>query len=115
VRPESSRVPLTLGELVALLDHAHAADGFATQIAYGLIERFWERDLLAGDPPEHAANFVTVSSPFYPALAAYYQDRAEDMDRDFQEGTRSCGKRSPLLLMVGNEPLKRSGRPCSSF
>jgi hypothetical protein len=118
--PERSDEPLSLGELVGLLDHACAYEGpprdcsiregrrfatieaayiaaaespalmralvwmekyrweDATRRAYGLIEGFWEFLFRKGDPPEQAAAFVSLSSPLYPALTAYYQRRAQD-------------------------------------
>jgi hypothetical protein len=77
--PERSQQPLTLGELVALLDHAARPDTHRAAAAYGLVEGQWEWHLRAGnEAPESAVTFVTISSAFYPALAAYYALRAED-------------------------------------
>lgn len=76
--PERSETPLTLAELVALLDHACAPGQNETMEAYGLVQGFWEWNFQPGSDPEDAVNFVTVSSPFYPALAVYYRDRADE-------------------------------------
>jgi hypothetical protein len=47
--------------------------------AYGLVEGQWEWHLRAGgEPPEHAAKFVSVSSAFYPALSEHYAARAQE-------------------------------------
>lgn len=77
--PERSRQPLTLGELVELLDHTVQTDAHLSAAAYGLIEGQWEWHLRAGnEAPEHAARFVSVSSAFYPALSEYYAARAQE-------------------------------------
>jgi hypothetical protein len=77
--PEVSDEPLTLGELVALLDHACLPGQNATMEAYGLVEGLWEWSLRAwGSQPERAVEFVSVSSAAYPALADYYQRRAQE-------------------------------------
>lgn len=75
--PERSAAPLTLGELVGLLDHACVPGQNETMEAYGLVQGFWEWNFRCGDSPDQAVNFVSVSSPFYPGLADYYRGRAE--------------------------------------
>jgi hypothetical protein len=75
--PERSREPLTLGDLVGLLDQTVYPDAHLSASAYGLVEGLWEFHLRAGnEAPEHAAKFVSVSSAFYPALSEYYAARA---------------------------------------
>lgn len=77
--PERSHEPLSLGELVGLLDHTVQPDAHAAAAAYGLVEGQWEWHLRAGgEAPEHAARFVSVSSAFYPALSEYYAARAQE-------------------------------------
>jgi hypothetical protein len=77
--PERSQEPLTLGELVGLLDQTVQPDVDAAAAAYGLVEGQWEWHLRAGnEAPEHAVRFVSVSSAFYPALSEYYAARAEE-------------------------------------
>lgn len=77
--PERSQEPLTLGELVELLDHTVQPDAHLSAAAYGLIEGQWEWHLRAGnEAPEHAVRFVSVSSAFYPALSEYYAARAQE-------------------------------------
>jgi len=76
--PGHSREPLTLGEVVALLDQAYDPNWHAAARAYGLLEGFWEWNLRTGDSPEHAAQFVSVSSSVYPALSDYYGSRARE-------------------------------------
>jgi hypothetical protein len=46
--------------------------------AYGLVEGFWEWGLRTGGSPEHAVEFVSISSPAYPALADCYRSRAQE-------------------------------------
>lgn len=83
---ERSRQPLTLGELVALLDQSHNPDWHASARAHGLVEGFWEWHLRAGsEPPEHAVEFVSLGSAFYPGLADYYRSRAEEWIRMSRE------------------------------
>jgi len=67
-QPAHSELPLTLGELVALIDGA-APDGGAA-LAYLYMN-------VAADPAnaERLRNFVQVSSEFYPQLASYYDQR----------------------------------------
>jgi hypothetical protein len=66
--PARSALPLTLGELVALIDGA-APDGGAA-LAYVYVN-------VAADPAnaERLRSFVRVSSEFYPQLAPYYDAR----------------------------------------
>jgi hypothetical protein len=71
-RPASSLLPLTMGQLIGLIDGARHPD-FDTgdgPLDDGL------RDFQETSDPEHLAHFVTVESEFYPELAEYYQRRA---------------------------------------
>jgi hypothetical protein len=72
---ERSREPLTLGEMLGLLDHSHHPDAPIAEVAYGMVEGLWEHDFRMGDSPEDVIKFVSPSSPFYP-LADYYAARA---------------------------------------
>lgn len=79
---ECSREPLTLGEMIWLLDHSHhpaAPTDLIVEVVHGLVEGVWEDAFRSGDRPEKIVEFapVTVSSPFYP-LAEYYESRAAD-------------------------------------
>ena len=66
---DKSDLPLTLGELVELIDRSfHAGDVYAEG---GLMIGNWESGLEAG--AEAAIDFVSIDSPYYPTLADYYQ------------------------------------------
>jgi hypothetical protein len=67
-QPARSESPLTLGELIALIDGAAPDGGAALSYLYGNI---------AADPsdPWRLRNFVSVSSEFYAQLASYYEQR----------------------------------------
>ena len=62
-RPASSASPLSLRELIALMEHA--CEG-------GIIFPALEMNL-GGSTPAELAEFITVSSDFYPDLARYYR------------------------------------------
>ena len=73
-RPASSSRPLTLAQLVALIDGARHPD-FAVgdgPLADAL------RDSQEGTDPRDAARYVTVESEFYPGIGEYYQARADE-------------------------------------
>ena len=71
-RPKSSPRPLTLGELVGLIDSMRS-----DECARGQTYLEWLRDTGCEDI-ESAADFVEVSSPFYPELKALFDARAAD-------------------------------------
>jgi hypothetical protein len=67
-RPRTSRQPLTLGELVAMLDGARDCGGAVLGPVVFNIES------CGGDADEYD-DFVSVSSEFYPQLHDYYETR----------------------------------------
>jgi hypothetical protein len=81
VTPESSKEPLSMGELIALIDTARQVGEFGYGddtydvglvdgvLAYSCFEANAEEEDLRG--------FVTVTSAFYPELASYYNDRVD--------------------------------------
>ena len=73
-RPTSKR-PLTIQELVGLLD---TADGLNLEDrGQGLVEMWWWQQWEYGDySPEECTAFAWVESEQYPQLAAYYEERA---------------------------------------
>jgi hypothetical protein len=104
--PERSAEPLSLAELVALLDRACVPGENAVMEAYGLVEGFWEWGLRAGgSPPEHAVEFVSLSSPAYPALADYYLSRAQEWI--------ATSRRNPLSpeVVIGLDEAWRRATP----
>lgn len=73
--PETSEAPLSLGELVALLDGARDPEWDGVREP-GLVEGFWQAQVDYGtDTPEQAVRFATVTSEVYPMLADYYHAR----------------------------------------
>ncbi len=70
---ENSSEPLTLTELIMLLDqtrHPFNEDGC------GLIRYHWDCDS-GYTNPEEAIDFVSVDSAFYPELSTYYEKEAD--------------------------------------
>jgi hypothetical protein len=64
VRPESSAQPLTMGELIGLIDGADE---------HGLVLGPIAGNLDGGSDVDSMRGFVTVSSAFYPQLGAWYE------------------------------------------
>lgn len=93
--PGRSRRPLTLGQLIHLIDTAYQDDeGTEEQWAGVFGARDWHLD--EGDEPADLRHFYRVTSPFYPDLGRWYdevaaewvveaeRDRAEN--RDLESG-----------------------------
>ena len=86
-----SRQPLTLGELIRLIDGTRS-EWFAE--GGGLVRGYWLRQCEFDARPEEAVAFARIESAFYPDLAAYYrgvadawiveQRASEDEDEDGQ-------------------------------
>ncbi len=70
-KPKTSTRPLSMGELVALLDGAtgHLAGATGLTSAYRNYNATWTN-------PERLVDFVIVTSVFYPELQAYYEEEA---------------------------------------
>ena len=73
-RPASSARPLTLAELIALIEGAQDPD--FDEHEGTLPDRL--RDMQEGADPEDVADFVRVESDFYPALSAYFEEKARE-------------------------------------
>ena len=74
--PDASEAPLTLGQLVALLDTASDPEWDGVREP-GLLEGFWQAQIdYGGNAPEEAVRFATVTSELSPMLADYYLARA---------------------------------------
>ena len=71
-KPKTSTQPLSLGELIALID---GATGHLDGDAKGLTGAYRSYNLDGCDAAD-LVDFVTVSSPFYPELQAYYAEEA---------------------------------------
>jgi hypothetical protein len=69
-RPNLSQVPLTLGELVAMIDGAQEGGGAAMSALISNVES-------GADLPRAYRDFVRVSSEFYRQLGAYYEAKIE--------------------------------------
>jgi hypothetical protein len=72
-RPKVSARPLTMGELIHLIDGVEG-DVFP-EFGRGMTSSY--RDMALGDSrPEKVVDFVSVSSAFYPELGDYYDEEA---------------------------------------
>jgi hypothetical protein len=74
IRPKSSARPITMGELVGLIDSIDDGNIEEGQNYLDAIRDFNADDL---ESIERMIGFVTVSSPLYPGLEAFYEARAE--------------------------------------
>ena len=76
--PEHSEQSLTFGEMIQFIDSIDEPDTQGTRRGQGYVN--WIRDSYVefGAEPDNMSDFVTVSSPFYPALQAYYEERARE-------------------------------------
>ena len=73
-RPASSSRPLTLGQIIELIDgtkHPHFEPGREGPLTDVLRDQ-------DGCEPEDVADFVSVESDFYPGLSEYFDRRAEE-------------------------------------
>jgi hypothetical protein len=73
-KPATSTQPLSLGELIALID---GATGHLGGHAKGLTGAY-RADNAAFCDPESLVDFVIVTSDFYPELEAYYAEEARE-------------------------------------
>ena len=74
VTPGTSTRPLTLGELVALLDGIEREE--LEPDGRPFVEAWWWQQWESGDGPEECTAFAWVESEQYPGLGAYYGERA---------------------------------------
>jgi hypothetical protein len=72
-RPASSARPLTLGQVIALIDGAKNPD-FEPGREGPLTDVFRDQD---GADPDDLVDFVMVESDFYPGLSEYFEQRAQ--------------------------------------
>jgi len=82
-----STQPLTLGELIRLLDETGNPFNDA---GGGLVRNHWYY-IGAHSDPQEGVSFVSVSSAFYPELAGYYEDEAAHWLRE-QDEQMSAGE-----------------------
>jgi len=69
-----SKEPLTFGELLQLIDSIRTED---TRPDQSYVDWIRDSNVEGGADPDAMRRFITVSSPFYPALESYYEGRAE--------------------------------------
>jgi hypothetical protein len=69
-----SAAPLTLAELVALLDGTQHPGDIASD---GLVKSHWNFMESEGESLKDAIGFVRVESGFYPGLSSYYAEEAQ--------------------------------------
>jgi hypothetical protein len=86
----ASEQPLTLAELVGLLDTAVGQD--LQEGGHRFVEGWWWQQWEYGYPPEECTAFAWVESEQYPELGAYYQERARqwriEREREWAEAER---------------------------
>jgi hypothetical protein len=71
---ESSEEPLTLRELIELIDNT---DNLDAEDSGGLVWGVLDYHVDNGSDPEEMRTFVDVESPFYPQLARYYSEQID--------------------------------------
>jgi hypothetical protein len=70
-QPAESDLPLTFGEVIAMIEGPQGDDLPCAPAA------FWNEQYECGTTPDEIATFVTVSSEYYPDITEYYEDRFE--------------------------------------
>lgn len=76
VEPKESEHPLTMEELVRLIDGAEGGASAEEGGEGGLTDSFRDMNLGGAGDPAELIDFVTVFSGFYPELQRYYRDKA---------------------------------------
>ncbi len=71
VEPSQAKDPLSLGELIELIDSADLGSDVKPGIVYGLLEM----NGLVGSGNADDANFIRVGSEFYPELGEHYDQQ----------------------------------------
>lgn len=71
--PASSARPLSLGQLIALIDSAESDE--LDTMGWPFVEGFAAWQIEGGESPEDAAAFASVESSVYPQLGEYYAER----------------------------------------
>ena len=96
IRRKSSIRPLTLGQLIDLIQTGSQPD--FTHDGDGLVEGFWNVELQDGAGPgalEECVRFAHVESDHYPELAAWYEERGRqwriELVRERMEECCFCG------------------------
>ena len=96
IRRKSSIRPLTLGQLIDLIQTGSQPD--FTHDGDGLVEGFWNVELEDGAGPgalEECVRFAHVESDHYPELAAWYEERGRqwriELVRERMEECCFCG------------------------
>lgn len=82
--PTTSSRPLTLSEVIALIDTTRAGDYYAG-VVVGLLQFNYE----CSEDLEAHRNFVSVSSAFYPELGSWYDDVIEEW---YEENRSKLGR-----------------------
>jgi hypothetical protein len=81
-KPKSSKLPLTLEELIALIDSAKGySDNHYTEFILpqtGLILPPLEDNYMCGEELDNLRRFIKVSSAFYPSLGHWYDKVCEE-------------------------------------
>jgi hypothetical protein len=86
ISPASSLEPLSMGEMIEMLDSARTPDEEDVTGKAGPVWGALTMNLDGDDNPMGLIGFVEVTSEFYPGLNVYYAREIEDFLREF--GTR---------------------------
>lgn len=98
--PKSSTKPLTLAELIALMDGA------------GITIRLLDQQLEWGIGPEDIAGLLEISSGFYPALEHYYNEKVLEWEschistEEVSSGEHNSSVNTPVV-MTSSDPRAR--------
>ena len=76
VRPRTSRRPLTLAQVIELIDHGSSDKGYSNSLAICYLEGNFEA--LGSDGLDSLEGFVSISSDIYPELSTHYDCVLED-------------------------------------
>jgi len=72
-QPETAPSPLSLGELIELMDNVSLGDEIAPGLVYGLLDY----NSLVGTGNRGDTDFIAVTSEVYPGLSEHYDQRIE--------------------------------------
>jgi hypothetical protein len=88
IKPKTSTQPLSMGELIALIDSTVHHDALT-----GLTSVFRNFNAENRDDPATLVDFVVVTSDFYPELRVYYAEEAREWLAAVQASAGSGGGR----------------------
>jgi hypothetical protein len=94
--PATSILPLSMRELVAMLDGACEGGGAVMSPTVALID--------AGDPADELRHFVSVESDFYPDLGRYYEAQLDEYFASHAFANETADSKSLPFLKYEYDP-----------